>query len=341
MNCKDFKDIADSYLSNELLVETNHEVLQHLEACSDCRSELAGRRELRERLRAAVKNAAQSQMNPGFAARVKSGLREQAFGKPRVWGFAGSKAVVAGILSTLLIAAVIGTILTQRNGPETAVVPTPSDNNILPETLSYERASFLAVKNDAVDDHKHCALSHNLSEKPISLKEADRRFGSSVNGLDSAVFDPLREAFGDDAKFLTAHSCIINGRRFSHIVVEYRKKVVSVLLTLRDDGDIAEDGDAVSCRASEDLRVACFESGKYSVFVVSDLAEGDNLLVAKTISTSVKKHIEDNGKEALINLPIRKFDLAVEEPNLDRTSGFSRSQGYFLRGSTGISKFLL
>ena len=301
MNCKDFKDIADSYLSNELLVETNHEFLQHLEACSNCRGELAGRRELRERLRAAVKNAPQSQMNPGFAARVKSDLHEQAFGKQRAWNFAGSKAVFAGFASMILIAAVIGIVMTRQNTPVKAKLEqptTPSSTNILSETLWYERASFVAVKNDAVDDHKHCALSHDLSEKPIPLKGADKRFGHSADGLDSAVFDPLREAFGDDTRFLTAHFCIINGRRFSHVIVAYKKKVVSVLMSLRDDGDAVAGRDAVSCQASNDLRVACFESGKYSVFVVSDLAESDNLLIAKTISASVRKQVTGDDKKA-------------------------------------------
>ncbi len=297
MNCRDFKDIADSYLSNELLVETNHDILQHLESCSSCRIELAGRRDLRERLRSAIKNAPKSQMNPGFALRMESYLREQAFGKQRVWNFTVSKAVFAGMASVLLIALVIGFVTTRSSPPLTAGIdPTPS-NTFVPENLWYERASFIAAKHDAVDDHKHCALSHDLTEKPISLKDADKRFDNSANGLDLAVFDPLREAFGDDAKFIKAHFCIVNGRRFSHVIVEYKKNVVSVLLTLRNDGDVASGIDAVSCRSSDDLRVACFESGKYSVFVISDLAEDDNLIVAKTISASVKKHITDDAKK--------------------------------------------
>ena len=31
MQCREFRDIADSYLGNELIVETNHEVISHLE----------------------------------------------------------------------------------------------------------------------------------------------------------------------------------------------------------------------------------------------------------------------------------------------------------------------
>ena len=49
MYCKEFKGIMDSYISDELLIETNHEVLRHLENCSDCRDELAERRNLKLR----------------------------------------------------------------------------------------------------------------------------------------------------------------------------------------------------------------------------------------------------------------------------------------------------
>lgn len=297
MNCKDFKDIADSYLSNELLVETNHEVLQHLETCPNCRAELAGRRELREQLRSAVRNAPQSRLDPAFAVRVKDDLHEQAFGKQWVLSFAGSKAVFAGLAVMLLIAAAIGISVTQR---KTSVIasdegPRPSVGS---ENLWYEQASFQIVKNDAVDDHRHCALSHDISEKPISLKEANKRFGTAADGLDAAVFESLRAAFGDDAKFLEAHFCLINGRRFSHVILEYKNKVVSVLLTLRDgDGEGTSDTNVLACGTDGDLQVACFESGKYNAFIVSDLTEDDNLLVAHTISESVKKHVAAESKK--------------------------------------------
>ena len=79
MNCKDFREIADSYLSDELLVETNHDVLRHLENCADCRCELAARRDLRERLREAVHSAPQSRINANFAVKLKNDLRENYF----------------------------------------------------------------------------------------------------------------------------------------------------------------------------------------------------------------------------------------------------------------------
>jgi predicted anti-sigma-YlaC factor YlaD len=63
MNCHDFKELSDSYLSDELLVETNHEVIHHLENCTACRQILASRRELRVKLRQSIKTSPEFQPN--------------------------------------------------------------------------------------------------------------------------------------------------------------------------------------------------------------------------------------------------------------------------------------
>src|SRR5712691_4417538 len=81
MQCREFRDIADSYLGNELIVETNHEVISHLEHCSECRCELAARRELRSQLREAFIKAPENQMSEEFGQRLDARLHEQAFGR--------------------------------------------------------------------------------------------------------------------------------------------------------------------------------------------------------------------------------------------------------------------
>jgi anti-sigma factor RsiW len=45
--CQHIRDLLDSYLSDELLIETNHLVLRHLETCSGCRAEAARRQRTR------------------------------------------------------------------------------------------------------------------------------------------------------------------------------------------------------------------------------------------------------------------------------------------------------
>ncbi len=293
MNCKDFREIADSYLSNELLVETNHEVLQHLENCANCRHELGARRELRDVLRVAVKSSAKSQINPVFAKKLTNNLRESAFRKEKSWSFTSAKMILASASAVLILAFGFG-VFWQKMPIQTANLNPNEANktniNLSNKSLNVQQATFVQARKDAIDDHKYCALKFSLKEMPISLDEAAEKYGKFNKNLDEAVIKPLREVFGDKAKFIEAHSCIINGRRFAHVVVEYQKKVVSVLLTKREDNEKITESDAISCQSEDNLRVACFESGKFRMFVVSDLEETDNLIVARTIADSVKQH---------------------------------------------------
>ncbi|RMD51619.1 hypothetical protein D6827_01875, partial [Candidatus Parcubacteria bacterium] len=49
MQCREFREISEAYLSDELLVETNIQVLEHLENCPKCRGEFAAKRRLRQK----------------------------------------------------------------------------------------------------------------------------------------------------------------------------------------------------------------------------------------------------------------------------------------------------
>jgi len=81
MQCREFREIADSYLSNELLVETNHAVITHLEQCARCRQELKARRELRGKLREAFIKAPENELRPEFVARLNTQLHDHSLGR--------------------------------------------------------------------------------------------------------------------------------------------------------------------------------------------------------------------------------------------------------------------
>lgn len=75
MQCEHFREIACFFLDDALLVETNHEVIRHLETCAGCRYELAARRDIRIKLRAGVASAQELQMTDEFAARLRTQLQ--------------------------------------------------------------------------------------------------------------------------------------------------------------------------------------------------------------------------------------------------------------------------
>ena len=75
MECRDVREMADSFLSEQLLVETNHELLRHLEMCPVCREEIAARGALRARLRSAFAQAEDLRPRPAFSAELRTALR--------------------------------------------------------------------------------------------------------------------------------------------------------------------------------------------------------------------------------------------------------------------------
>ena len=66
--CEKTLRYLDAYINNELTVETNHDVVRHLDACAACSEELDARTRMRSRLKAAVK--AQS-VPPDLQVRIR------------------------------------------------------------------------------------------------------------------------------------------------------------------------------------------------------------------------------------------------------------------------------
>ena len=312
MNCKDFREIADSYLSDELLVETNHEVLRHLETCADCRQELNIRREWRETLRSAVRNAPQSRINEGFMMRLRANLRTQAT-RPNFWEkLSASWLIVAPTFAVLLVLASLTFFalrensLSNNNLTATKQTPLPTIEATETDELknSAVKIAYRELAEKAVGDHENCALKFNLAEKPISLREAAAKFGKFNQGIDRAVINSLRQVFSDKVEFLEAHSCVFGGKRFAHIILRYQNQVVSVVVTESENtaganSETANGAEAITCQPSgEGLQVACFKTAKYAIFVVSGLSESDNLTLARTISPAVRRHIAQAERRA-------------------------------------------
>ena len=96
--CDQTRKYLDSYVSSELLVETNHELLRHLESCASCSAEADARVRLRARLKAAVQN---QDVPPELPALIRQRIREResrpAFGAGWTrWAMAAAASLVIG-----------------------------------------------------------------------------------------------------------------------------------------------------------------------------------------------------------------------------------------------------
>jgi hypothetical protein len=241
-------------LSDELIVETNHEVFQHLENCPNCRQELSRRREVREKLRVSLKTAPEFQMNPLFARRLKVNLKDEAF-RPNSWF--NWKMLTPVLASLLIIASISFTLLYRQNLP----------SNLLAE-----------MTNKAANVHEDCGLKH--------FKEWEANVGKIPAGKISFV-QPLQN---NETKVLEVHDCEFGGKRFTHYVLQRNEKIISVLKTASENitPTNSTEEDSIVCKKEQGLQMSCFKTGEDLVFVISDMSEAENLQIARQLSDSIK-----------------------------------------------------
>lgn len=306
MQCREFVEIADSYLKGELLVETNHDVLKHLEACPACRVELAARRDMRAALRRAFDAAPEFQMPPGFVFQLTNKLKAQALGKRRTsynplaffarlqWLAIAACLVVAGVIGIIAFRSQsVSPNSSTRTGGELATGGENQSNPVAGglSAAALRQASF-EMTEQAIGDHQNCAVKYNLPEEPIDLNEAGRKYDRAFVGLAQAVrsSETLRTAGG--VKYVEDHACIYDGRRFAHIVFMHKGRTVSLLVAEANQGATNNPDAGVSaCSQKDGWQVSCFGTKRHSVFVVSDLPAADNLLLARSLAPTITNHI--------------------------------------------------
>ncbi len=275
MKCRDFQEIIDSYLSDELLTETNHDVLRHLEECANCRREIEIRRALLLRLRSAVKNSPQFQIREEFSSNLRAHLKQTTIVKNTFWTNRNSWTAMAAML---LLTLGLGLWFVQNQTLPLAEVVRTNEN---------PPATFL--ENAALGDHQNCAVKYNLAEEPVEIDLASANFAD----LRHAVLLPLQNA-AEKYEFLESHVCKYDGHAFTHIVFEQRGKTVSILLTDLRNYRALRNEDIIKL-AAVGYQLAHFDTKNKAVFVVSDLPESENSATAKILVNPVRQHL--NGSE--------------------------------------------
>ena len=264
MKCRDVRELADSFLGEELLTETNHEILHHLETCPVCRADLDARRAVRDGVRGAFHRAASLEPSPEFVAGLRTTLQNSASeAQPR----RGTRLLgLWALAATVLLAATVG--------------------------LAYRGREWMAatgaLARAAVGDHLNCALHFRLTEQPITLADAATRYGPDYLVLENLPPDDVMTAAGP-ARVLERHACVYGGRRFAHIVFEYRGQRVSLLVTAagrnpqpRLPGDAAPH--VTSAGRIDAIAVVSFRAAGQMVFFAGDVEQTDLMQLADAIA---------------------------------------------------------
>jgi hypothetical protein len=284
MDCHRFRDVLDSYLSGELLVETAHEILQHAEQCQACRSEMAARRNLREVLR---RSGTRIGLSPEAIERLRDRLREEAAGpreaSPSVTSFLSKlplKSLLLALAASVLL--VIGVLYVAfRTSP-------PVQAAVLSESLMEETAR----------EHDICTFHYKDRAEPKAMDARSVEFNPIFAGLDQVA---KRHAQG--MKLRLAHFCNLVGRNFVHLGFTKGDEMVSLLITERNakamkNGVVpADDGLLAGLQSAlrGKYRVAAYQTSKHVVLLVGELSEAQTKELAESLAAPVSEYLRQLG----------------------------------------------
>jgi anti-sigma factor RsiW len=292
MDCRNFKELLDSYLSGELAVETNHDVQRHAELCAPCRQEMGARRQLRGVLREA---ATKITLSVEGSARLHARLR--ADGVPHLPFMArflprrASLATAAAIVFALLLGGAYGFFLLRQQSVSAAELSP-------------------ALMNQAAGDHNICAPAYLNREGRTKMSAENIRYDPTYADLDQAA-----EVGAQGLRLRSAHVCSFGERRFAHLVYLRDTQLISLLVTERNERAMkrgvvpGDDGLPAGWQGalSDHCAVNAYQTAKHVVLIVSQLPEKENQELAARIARPVCEHLRR----------LEKSSAALEPHQLD------------------------
>ena len=270
MTCHDLRRATDSFMYGELTYEMNQEVLRHLDSCSTCREEIHGQRRLRSAVGTAVRRAPDLQPSVQFTMQLRNRLRTEV---EQDRGHARSRrswlAVAAGLVLAVGVTAAL-------------VFYAPT-------------VSAQALAQDAIGDHRNCALKFRSVRTPVPLSEAADRFDRAFRVLLSRPPEDIPTP-GGSVRVIERHACAYDTRRFGHVIMQYRGHVVSLLMTTAATqvGSLQFAGAAprVIGRSSEGLSVVSITGSRHTFLLVGDLGTDELRQLFEIIARPLADRLE-------------------------------------------------
>ncbi|HTL45059.1 MAG TPA: hypothetical protein VL262_12030 [Vicinamibacterales bacterium] len=157
------------------------------------------------------------------------------------------------------------------------------------------RLSADPLREAAIGDHRYCALGLTTNGKEAtgitSLAEAVSRYEPGFRVLEDEPGDEIPTSDGP-ARVLNRHSCVFGGRRFAHIILDYRHTSVSLIVTrgaaTRWSIHRIAAHEMTTARWN-DLTVMSIRTAGYAVFVVGGLPASELSPLAGALSADLRR----------------------------------------------------
>ena len=263
-SCESVRRLLDAYVSNELLTETNLDILEHLDRCVACSAAFGSRVQTRETLRRAVRR----ETAPAeLLQSIRKSLPRR--GSQGVWE---RWAVAAVILAGVLLGG-MGVWYLQ-----------PHD---ITESAQLER-----ILNMGLAVHEHCPADAGLES-----------LGWEYNGLVEVIGEEMPSNYGVAAAHRCVFNGRVfvqvvledKNARAAFVVTE---KDGEELSNSSRATAFKASGVPVFTRTINNHQVAGFETDRHLAFVVSELAGNENLRLASSLAALYAPSTRSTQKEA-------------------------------------------
>jgi hypothetical protein len=284
--CERYRRYFDAYLDNELPVETNQDVLQHLNSCAECAGILQDRARTKHLVRDAV---TKEQAPPELVAALQSRLRHErrSFFAPDTarWMMAGA---------AVLLLAIVGI----RSLQWARIAQFGGDSGVF-QTVSARVQELLRV---GLIDHIHCTIDLQRWKRFVSFDEMKASTGRQALGPEFIDLVPAVEAkLGAKYKLVQGHRCVADRRQYVHLILTGDNGAILSLVITEKNNESFSQADAVAVLRTSGIpiyrdqqgimEIAGFESDKYLAYVVSNLDRATNLNVASLVAPIVYDHL--------------------------------------------------
>jgi len=237
--CQHVREVMDSYLSEELSVETNHGFLRHAAECRDCAAEL----KRRQRLRALLSETLNLDLTDVDAERVRMRITQAVDGERRAW----QRVARLGAVAATLVAAVAAWYW--AGGPVDA-----------------------AAYNDSAEDHVACALTY-----PMDTVYDPKRAAQNLAPPFEHIVEAVGQSHGV-YQVIDAHMCPYKGRNYAHLVIRGDGQTLSLFAERAERGALPDTpttvlpGDALDVHATTRMgyRISAVATRDHRLFLVSE-----------------------------------------------------------------------
>jgi hypothetical protein len=280
-DCSKVRDLMDAYLSDELLVETNQQILSHIDKCESCASVMENRKRARHLLRRAVDNQA---VPTGLEQKIKLNLRKQ---NPARMTVSNWRALaIAASMTVALLGGWAVYHLIDHPDPVSAF-----------NVINVVSEQGLALLQIGAQDHIKCAIDHHMKERKFTAEMMTEQLGPEYAGLVNVIQQKMPTRYS----LAIGHRCTVNGREYVHFILREGDHTISVILTKKQGESFASTPEKVEKPSKENIYesrvrgydVASFEAPNYLGFVVSDTGETETVQLAADLAATVKDFLSN------------------------------------------------